>query len=48
LPLAVLGEVETLYANDFYLGPSAHPCDMKSSVSPTGAVRSGRGDAVGV
>ena len=29
------------YANDWGLGPDAHPCDIKSSVDPAGKVRSG-------
>ncbi len=28
------------YARDWNLGPEAHPCDLKSSASPTGSVRS--------
>ena len=28
------------YARDWNLGPEAHPCDLKSSTSPTGSVRS--------
>jgi aryl-alcohol dehydrogenase-like predicted oxidoreductase len=28
------------YANDFGLGPEAHPCDLKSSIDPSGRVRS--------
>ena len=28
------------YARDWGLGDEAHPCDLKSSVSPTGSVRS--------
>jgi aryl-alcohol dehydrogenase-like predicted oxidoreductase len=28
------------YARDWNLGPEAHPCDIKSSVDPSGAVRS--------
>jgi aryl-alcohol dehydrogenase-like predicted oxidoreductase len=28
------------YSVDWNLGPDAHPCDLKSSVSPTGSVRS--------
>ena len=29
------------YAKDWNLGPDAHPCDIKSSVDPSGRVRSG-------
>lgn len=29
------------YARDWDLGPDAHPCDIKSSVDPSGRVRSG-------
>jgi aryl-alcohol dehydrogenase-like predicted oxidoreductase len=29
------------YAKDWDLGPDAHPCDIKSSVDPSGRVRSG-------
>src|SRR4051812_32290349 len=29
------------YARDWNLGPEAHPCDLKSSVDPSGKVRSG-------
>jgi hypothetical protein len=29
------------YARDWDLGPDAHPCDLKSSVDPSGKVRSG-------
>jgi hypothetical protein len=28
------------YANDWGLGDEAHPCDLKSSISPTGSVKS--------
>lgn len=41
LPAATLARLDELYANDFYLGDAAHPCDWKSSVTPTGTVRSG-------
>ena len=40
LPRSVLDEVADLYERDFDLGPEAHPCDIKSSTDPTGAVRS--------
>ena len=29
------------YARDWDLGPDAHPCDLKSSIDPSGQVRSG-------
>jgi aryl-alcohol dehydrogenase-like predicted oxidoreductase len=29
------------YARDWDLGPEAHPCDLKSSIDPSGKVRSG-------
>ena len=29
------------YAQDFGLGPEAHPCDLKSSTDLSGRVRSG-------
>lgn len=35
-----LDQLDTLYANDFYLGQRAHPCDLKSSVMPGGKIRS--------
>jgi len=28
------------YARDWNLGPEAHPCDIKSSIDPTGGMRS--------
>jgi len=28
------------YAHDWHLGPDAHPCDLKTSTTPTGATRS--------
>lgn len=33
-------EIQELVESDFGLGPEAHACDLKSSVSPTGASRS--------
>jgi aryl-alcohol dehydrogenase-like predicted oxidoreductase len=36
-----LRELNEGYANDFGLPPEAHPCDLKSSVDPSGRVRSG-------
>jgi aryl-alcohol dehydrogenase-like predicted oxidoreductase len=38
---ATLRQIDELYANDFYLGEAAHPCDWKSSVTPNGTIRSG-------
>jgi len=35
-----MNELATDYARDWNLGDAAHPCDIKSSVSPTGSVRS--------
>ena len=35
-----MDEIDALYATDFYLGDDAHPCDWKSSVTPTGTTRS--------
>lgn len=40
--------VESLYATDFYLGSAAHPCDWKSSVTPTGTITSQYQPPVGV
>jgi aryl-alcohol dehydrogenase-like predicted oxidoreductase len=40
LPRETLARLDELYANDFYLGEAAHPCDWKSSVTPTGTIRS--------
>ncbi len=40
LPDAVMAELDRLYACDFDLGDGAHPCDWKSSVTPTGTIRS--------
>lgn len=37
---ATLKQLDELYANDFYLGEPAHPCDWKSSVTPSGTIRS--------
>jgi aryl-alcohol dehydrogenase-like predicted oxidoreductase len=36
-----LNEIAENYSRDWDLGPEAHPCDLKSSVTPTGAIRSG-------
>ncbi|MEM7681580.1 MAG: aldo/keto reductase [Planctomycetota bacterium] len=41
LPDDVLAELDRLYPIDFGLGDGAHPCDIKSSVAESGAVRSG-------
>jgi aryl-alcohol dehydrogenase-like predicted oxidoreductase len=40
LTLDELNELARGYQSDFGLGPDAHPCDLKSSTSPTGTVRS--------
>lgn len=40
LPAEVLERLDALYAVDFHLGEAAHPCDWKSSVTPTGTIRS--------
>jgi len=36
-----MAELAQDYARDWGLGDEAHPCDLKSSVSPSGSVRSG-------
>jgi aryl-alcohol dehydrogenase-like predicted oxidoreductase len=36
----LIATLDELYASDFHLGDDAHPCDWKSSVSPSGTVRS--------
>lgn len=36
-----LQQITEDYARDWNLGPEAHPCDLKSSVDPSGRVRSG-------
>jgi aryl-alcohol dehydrogenase-like predicted oxidoreductase len=36
-----LTQLATDYARDWGLGPEAHPCDLKSSITETGAIRSG-------
>lgn len=48
-PLApqTLAKIEELYANDFYMGEPAHPCDWKSSVTPSGTIRSSYIDPAG-
>ena len=40
LSRAVMEELSQLYADDFGLGPDAHPPDLASSVAPGGKVRS--------
>jgi len=40
LNAAHMQELADLYANDFGLGEQAHPCDLASSVDPSGKVRS--------
>jgi len=40
LSAETMAKIEQLYANDFYLGQEAHPCDWKSSVTPAGTIRS--------
>ena len=41
LSRAELEEIANDYARDWGLGAEAHPCDLKSSASPTGTVKSG-------
>lgn len=41
LTQAELDQLNADYACDWNLGPDAHPCDLKSSSEPSGAVRSG-------
>ena len=36
-----LDQIRRDYLNDFGLGDEAHPCDLKSSTTPAGRVRSG-------
>jgi len=38
---AEMNQLAMDYADDWGLGDQAHPCDLKSSTSPTGAVKSG-------
>lgn len=40
LPQETLNEIAELYETDFNLGPDAHPCDWKSSVTESGTIRS--------
>jgi hypothetical protein len=41
LSMAEMRQIAEDYARDWNLGPDAHPCDIKSSVDPSGRVRSG-------
>ncbi len=41
LTAAEMQQIAMDYANDWGLGPEAHPCDLKSSTNPAGKVRSG-------
>ncbi len=41
LTFAEMKQLAEDYANDFGLGPDAHPCNLKSSVELSGSVRSG-------
>jgi aryl-alcohol dehydrogenase-like predicted oxidoreductase len=41
LTQAELDQLAADYAKDWDLGPEAHPCDLKSSVTESGAIRSG-------
>lgn len=41
LSMQEMREIARDYANDWGLGDEAHPCDLKSSTAPGGAVRSG-------
>ncbi len=43
LSKAQMAEIQDLAESDFGFGPEAHACDLKSSVSPSGAVRSAYG-----
>jgi aryl-alcohol dehydrogenase-like predicted oxidoreductase len=36
-----LAQIARDYSQDWNLGPEAHPCDLKSSTSPSGTIRSG-------
>jgi hypothetical protein len=40
LTMAELRQLAADYANDWGLGDEAHPCNLKSSIDPSGAVRS--------
>jgi len=48
LPQDVLDQLAKLYAEDYGLGDDAHPCDIKSSTTESGAVRSGYEQPAGV
>ena len=37
---AEMQELQSLYNKDWNLGDEAHPCDLKSSIDPSGRVRS--------
>src|SRR3984885_1932283 len=41
LSMKELTEIAQDYSRDWDLGPDAHPCDIKSSIDPSGRVRSG-------
>jgi aryl-alcohol dehydrogenase-like predicted oxidoreductase len=41
LSMKELIQIAEDYARDWDLGPDAHPCDIKSSIDPSGRVRSG-------
>ena len=41
LSMKELIQIADDYARDWDLGPDAHPCDIKSSIDPSGRVRSG-------
>jgi len=41
LSVAEMRQIAADYAIDWGLGPEAHPCDIKSSLEPSGKVRSG-------
>jgi aryl-alcohol dehydrogenase-like predicted oxidoreductase len=41
LSMKELSQLSADYSRDWDLGPDAHPCDIKSSVDPSGRVRSG-------
>ena len=41
LSMAEMRQIAEDYAHDWNLGPDAHPCDIKSSIDPSGRMRSG-------
>jgi aryl-alcohol dehydrogenase-like predicted oxidoreductase len=41
LSFAELNQIARDYENDWNLGPEAHPCDIRSSITPGGTIRSG-------